>query len=64
MTKKPLNNSLELAFKKAVEDKTANKKTGIKSVMFDRSKSEVKRIEIQTKDKSKKDERIKSKTPV
>lgn len=63
MTKKPVNNALELAFKKAVEHKTANKKTSIKSVMFDKSKSEVKRIEIQSKGK-KKDERIESKTPV
>lgn len=51
MAKKPLNNSLELAFKKAIEDKTADKKTGIKSVMFDKSKSEVKRIQIQSKSK-------------
>ncbi len=51
---KTFNNSLEIAFKKAVEDKTANKKTGIKSVMFDKSKSEVKRIEIQSKGKNKK----------
>lgn len=61
---KSFNNSLEIAFKQAVEKKTANKKTGIKSVMFDRTKSEVKRIEIQSKDKSKKDERNESKTPV
>lgn len=55
MTKKETHNALELAFKKAVEDKTTNKKAGIKSVMFDKSKSEVKRIQIQsTKDESKK----------
>lgn len=58
MTNKPVNNALELAFKKAVEDKTANKKTGIKSVMFDKSKSQVKRIEIQSKAKSKNDKSV------
>ncbi len=53
---KTFNNSLELAFKKAVEDKKDNNKAFISTALF-KSKSEVKRIEIQSKGTSKKDDK-------
>lgn len=47
MTQK-LNNALEVAFKKAVEESTKKDKDVIKKALFE-TKSQVKRIKIQSK---------------